>query len=258
MTHRMIPVLLTSSVIAHDSGVRLQDPVQRQRLAMESVHRWSSLSPETPLVLCDGSGFDFSPLIEELPNAHQIECLRFQNDVATVRQYGRGYGEGEIVRHALEHSALIKASGAFIKCTSKLWVENFTECFQQWNGNLLLKAVFNNVFTPWEATTLAYIDTRFYAASIDTYRQHFLNAHLAVNAHAGNSLEECFKDKFVQAQFRGCLMSPPPVIFGVGGGTGNYYRNTPLRKQKERWRYKLAKCNPAFRSWFTSTNMTSK
>jgi branched-chain amino acid aminotransferase len=73
-----------------------------------------------------------------------------------------------------------------------------------------------------------------------------------------NSLEECFRDKFVQAQFRGCLMSPPPVIFGVGGGTGNYYRNTPLRKQKERWRYKLAKCNPAFRSWFTSTNMTSK
>jgi hypothetical protein len=224
---------------------------------MESVNQWSSISPNTPLVLCDGSGFDFSPLIAELPNAHQIECLQFQNDIAAVKQYGRGYGEGEIVRHALEHSELIKTTGAFIKCTSKLWVDNFSECLQQWNGNLLFKAVFNNVFSPWEPTTLSYIDTRFYAASIDIYRRYFLNAHLAVNAEAGKSLEECFKDRFVQAQFRGCLMSPPPIICGVGGGTGTYYRNTPLRKQKERCRYKLVKCDPAFKYWFTSTKKNS-
>lgn len=253
MKDEILPVLLTSSVVAHDRGVRLQDPLERQRLAMESVHQWLAISPDTPLVLCDGSGFDFAPLVADFPNAHQIECLSFHNEIAAVQQHGRGYGEGEIVRHAIEHSALIQAAGAFAKCTSKLWVENFAECMQQWNGDLLLKAVFNNAFTPWKPTTLAYIDTRFYAASIGTYRQRFLNAHLAVRAQYGHSLEECFKDVFLKAQLQGCLMAPPPVICGVGGGTGAYYRNTPLRKQKERWKYALAKCNPAFDSWFTST-----
>lgn len=251
MTHGTPPILLTSSVIAHDQGVRLQNPQERQRLAMESVHRWRAISPDTPLVLCDGSGFDFRPLVETLPNSAQIECLNFQNDVAIVQHCGRGYGEGEIVRHAIGHSALIQSAGSFAKCTSKLWVENFDECIQQWNGDLLLKGVFNNAFTPWKTTELAYIDTRFYIASISTYSKQFLHAHHAVHAQRGHSLEECFRDIFVQQQLHGCLMSPPPIICGVGGGTGTYYKNTPLRKQKERWKYALVKCSPSFRSWFS-------
>ena len=253
MTPPKLPLLLTSSVIAHDQGVRLKNPQERERLAMESVLQWRAISPDTPLVLCDASNFDFQPLIAHLPNAHQIECLSFQNDIAAVREFGRGYGEGEIVRYAIEHSALIQSAGGFAKCTSKLWVGNFAECMQQWNGDLLLKAVFTNPFTPWKPTTLAYVDTRFYAASVATYRRLFLDAHRAVRAQQGHSLEECFKDIFLQAQLRGCLMSPPPIINGVGGGTGVYYRNTPVRRQKERWKYALMKRNPAFSAWFTQT-----
>ncbi len=253
MTHGNPPLLLTSSVIAHDRGVRLQNPQERERLAMESVQRWRTISPDTPLVLCDGSSFDFRPLVQSLPNAHQIECLHFQNDIATVQQHGRGYGEGEIVRHAMEHSALIQSAGCFAKCTSKLWVDNFAECIQQWNGDLLLKGVFDNAFTPWKSTVLTYIDTRFYVASIDAYQRLFLYAHHAVRAQQGHSLEECFKDIFLQAQLQGCLMSPPPIICGVGGGTGVYYKNTPLRQQKERWKYALVKRNASFKAWFTET-----
>lgn len=251
MTRGTLPVLLTSSVIAHDQGVRLQDPQERQRLAIESVQRWRAMSPDTPLVLCDGSGFDFRPLVETIPNSAPIECLSFQNDVAAVQLHGRGYGEGEIVRHAIEHSALIQSAGYFAKCTSKLWVENFNECLQQWNGDLLLKGVFANAFTPWKSTVLTYIDTRFYVAKLSTYQRLFLHAHHAVRAQHGHSLEECFKDIFLQQQLRECLMSPPPIICGVGGGTGKYYKNTPLRKQKERWKYALVKHNPLFSSWFS-------
>lgn len=246
-----LPVLLTSSVIAHDKGVRLQNPLERQRLAMESVHRWREISPDTPLVLCDGSNFDFRPLIETLPNPDQIECLKFQNEVATVQHFGRGYGEGEIVRHALEHSTLIQSAGCFAKCTSKLWVENFAECLLQWNGELMFKGVFDNAFTPWKRTKLAYIDTRFYVASVDTYKKWFLNAHQSVRAQYGHSLEECFRDIFLQQQLQRCLMSPPPVIFGVGGGTGVYYKNTRLRQQKERWKYALIKREALYKPWFT-------
>ncbi len=253
MTNAKLPVLLTSSVIAHDKGVRLVDPQERARLAMESVERWSFISPTTPLVLCDGSGFDFRPLVRALPNAHQIECLHFQNDIAAVQQYGRGYGEGEIIRYALQHASLIQSAGAFAKCTSKLWVENFSECVNQWTGDFLFKGVFENAFSPWRRTSLAYIDTRFYIARKNAYEKIFLDAHESVQADRGQSLEECFRDVFLEKQLSGCLMSHLPVISGVGGGTGTYYKNTRLRQHKERCRYSLIKMNPNFKYWFSKT-----
>ncbi len=245
-----IPILLTSSVVAHDKGVRLQDPVERARLALESIQQWRAIAPDNPLVLCDGSGFDFQPLVTTLPGSGQIECVHFQNNVELVKQHGRGYGEGEIVRHAIANSTLIQFAGCFAKCTSKLWVENFNVCMQPWNGRLLMKGVFDHVFSPLKATTLAYIDTRFYTMDVQTYRQHFLHAHEAIRTQDGYGLEESFRDIFLNKQLQGCLMSPPPVICGVGGGTGAYYRNTPLRQLKEKWRYQLVKRSPLFQLWF--------
>mgnify|MGYP005805361767 CR=1 FL=1 len=248
---RRIPILLTSSVVAHDKGVRLQDPEERARLAMESILKWRAIAPMNPLVLCDGSDFDFSPSVSTLEGSGAVECLHFRNDVDLVQLHGRGYGEGEIVRYALEHSQLIQSAGCFAKCTSKLWVENFHECISQWNGDLLLKGVFSNVFSPRKATELAYIDTRFYVASVDTYRRFFVRAHHAIRSKEGHGLEETFREIFLNNKLKGRLMCPPPIICGVGGGTGVYYKNTPIRRLKEKWRYALTKRHPLFKRWFS-------
>lgn len=249
-THR-IPILLTSSVVAHDKGVRLHDPGERARLAMESILRWRAIAPMNPLVLCDGSGYDFEPTVSTLLGSSPVECLHFHNDVDRIRLHGRGYGEGEIVRHAIEHSKLIQSAGCFAKCTSKLWVDNFNKCIRQWNGDLLLKGVFNNTFSPRKATKLAYIDTRFYVVSVDTYRRFFVHSHHTIRSEDGYGLEESFRDSFLDNNLKGCLMCPPPVICGVGGGTGVYYKNTPVRILKEKWRYALTKRHPLFKSWFS-------
>lgn len=246
-----IPILLTSSVVAHDKGVRLQDPAERARLAVESIQWWRTIAPRNPLVLCDGSGFDFHSTISALPGSGPVECLHFHNEVSLVKQYGRGYGEGEIVRHAIEHSELIQSARCFAKCTSKLWVENFDECIQQWNGDLLLKGVFNHVFSPQSSTELAYIDTRFYVVSLDTYWRFFVHAHHIIRTEDGYGLEESFRDIFLRNRLRGRLMCPPPTICGVGGGTGVYYKNTPVRRFKEKLRYALVKRNPLFKGWFS-------
>jgi hypothetical protein len=245
-----IPILLTSSVVAHDKGVRLQDPTERARLAMECVQQWRSIAPRNPLVLCDGSGFDFQPFLSTLPGSAPVECLHFQNNAERVQKHGRGYGEGEIVCYAIKHSKLIQSAGCFAKCTSKLWVENFGACMQPWNGRLLMKGVFNHAFSPRKATTLAYIDTRFYAMDVQIYQRHFLQAHKSIRAQDGYGLEESFRDIFLKTQLSSCLMSPPPVVCGVGGGTGTYYKSTKLRQFKEELRYQLVKRNPLFRSWF--------
>jgi hypothetical protein len=245
-----IPILLTSSVTAFDKGVHLQDAGQRASYALESINRWRQLAPLNPLVLCDGSNFDFSPVVASVTNSTSIECLSFQNNIDRVQRQGRGYGEGEIVRFAIENSSFIQNSGCFAKCTSKLWVDNFSQCMGQWNNAMLLKGVFHNAFSPIHSKQFAYIDTRFYAMDVEIYNSHFLYAHEAIETSSGYGLEECFRDVYLSLGCPSSLMGAPPVICGVGGGTGTYYKNSKLRKIKERLRYALIRSDPLYKSWF--------
>jgi hypothetical protein len=248
---RNIPILLTSSVIAHDTGVNLLDPHARAQHAIESVRYWRKFAPSNPLVLCDGSGFDFTPLVAKLSFGKMIECISFQNNSSLVQQHGRGYGEGEIIKFALKNSKFILSNSSFVKCSSKLWVENFSECMKQWNGKALFKGVFNHTFSLGKVTQFSYIDTRFYAINIETYEQSFIHAHENIKKTMGHGLEECFADIYINQSHPAYLMHTPPVICGVGGGIGKYYKNTFLRGSKERLRYRFLKHHPIFKSWFS-------
>jgi hypothetical protein len=245
-----IPILLTSSVIAYDKGVALKDTDERARLALQSVEEWLKIDPTLPLVLCDGSSFDFSEQIARRFPQARIECLPFENNQELVKRYGRGYGEGEIVRYALHHSTLIAQAGCFAKCSSKLWVENFHDCVRHWNGHLLLKGVFLNVFSPTRRTEFSYVDTRFYVASAEAYARYFEDAHLQIGKRKGYGLENSFHDIVLTQGILHSLSRVAPVICGVGGGIGTYYRNPPLRRLKEDLRLWLAKRNPAFGDLF--------
>lgn len=250
MKRQKIPVLLTSSVIPHDTGVALKDTQERIRLTLDSIGEWLKIDSAICIVVCDGSNHDFSlSIAERYPDA-AIECLYFENQQDLVRSHGRGYGEGEIVRYALAHSRVIAQAGCFAKCTAKLWVPNFAQCAADWHTGIRLKAVFLDVFSPLRPTRLAYIDTRFYIASCESYREHFESAHYQIRASDGHGLEECFRDVFLQHRFPSSLFRVPPIICGVGGGTGSYYRNPLKRRIKERFRLALVRMNQQFRDYF--------
>ena len=247
-----IPILLTSSVIAYDNGVALKDTNARIDLAIESVMQWHRIDPDLPLVLCDGSNYDFTSRVKECLPSALVECLRFENDQDKVRLLGRGYGEGEIVRYAIRNSKFIKSAGNFAKCTSKLWVDNYPECAQAWNGNLLLKGVFENVFSMNKRVKFSYIDTRFYICSTSTYESLFIDAHLGVRKKKGHGLEDCFHEIVTSQSLRNCLFLTPPIICGVGGGTGKHYKHSVKRKIKEKIRNWLVRANPNYKSLFSN------
>ncbi|MFN4360472.1 MAG: hypothetical protein ACK4F4_07070 [Hylemonella sp.] len=244
------PVLLTSSVVVHDTGVALRDTDERLRLTLESVGEWLRVDPELQLVICDGSGFDFSESVRQRYPSAKVECLFFQNDPEAVRLLGRGYGEGEIVRYAIEHSHLIAQAGCFAKCTAKLWVENYRDCLAEWDGRLCLKGVFLDAFSLFRPTTLAYIDTRFYIAEVRMYRELLLEAHSRVDKDQNYGLEEAFRDAVFATGLTGVLWRTPPVIEGVGGGIGVSYRNPFKRIIKEKLRSLLVQCHPKFTALF--------
>lgn len=249
MNSRLPPLLLTSCVIVSDHSVNLKDKDARIRLTLESMEKWLAISPGLRLVVCDGSGYDFSEVVlQHFPGAH-IECLSFRNDAQKVVIYGKGYGEGEIVNYALAHSAYLKESDYFAKCTAKLWVENFSDCLAGWNGSCLLKGYFADVFS-FKPTRFDYIDTRFYLVSKAFYAKYLAATYLKVHSDRGISLEHCFRDAILEQRLSGVLFSVAPVICGVGGGSGTYYRNNLKRRIKEAIRLWLVRRNKSFSRLF--------
>lgn len=243
------PILLTSSAFVADYAVKLKDPALRINHTIESVEKWLSVAPGIHLVICDGSGFDFSRIInDKFPQAN-IECLFFETDKNLVQFHGKGYGEGEIIKHALLNSTSLKQSDFFVKCTAKLWVQNFQDCLDEWNGIFLCKATFLNVFSI-KSTILDHIDTRFYMVNKDFYMKYFFAAHLHLGGTTGLSIEDTFLESVLVNGMKKVLFNTPPVICGVGGGTGKYYNNTLTKIIKEILRAKFVKNNPNFRHLF--------
>lgn len=245
-----IPLLLTSSAVAHDRNVVLVDTAERVRLTLESIAQWRKIRPKAALVVCDGSSYDFKQDVARLFPDSNIECLSFENPQDLVQKYGRGYGEGEIVKFALENSHYIQTAGCFAKCSAKLWVSNFDAAMSAWNGRMLSKGVFLNVFTPFKPTVWLHTDTRFYVANTDFYQTYFLNAHHLLGINLGDSLEECFKQKILENNLTQLMFQRPPLIEGVGGGIGRAYRTPLHRRLKELLRLNLVRRNYFFSKLF--------
>jgi hypothetical protein len=247
------PVLLiTSCVIIADDDVVLRDPKDRIKHTLEAIEHWLSVAPTLPIVICDGSNFDFLSTLQERFPGVDFECLYFQNSIENVKAQGKGYGEGEIIEYALEHSKWIKDTDYFIKCTGKLWVENFHECLKTFNGEFKGSAYFRNVFSFFKKTSFEYIDTRFYMSSVTFYKQYFMKAYELVGLADRKSIEHVFKDILLKEQFKGILFSTHPVICGVGGGHGKYYKNSLKRRIKDYFRLNLIKNTIRYKPLFNS------
>jgi len=243
------PILLTSSVIAMDSSVALKDQDSRIFHTLESISKWAEISPANQFVICDGSGFDFSPLLKErFPNLN-IESIHFMNNVDLIKKHGKGYGEGEIIRYALAHSHFLQNADCFVKCTAKLWVNNFMACLHQWNGEFACKAFFANVYS-FKTTTLEYIDTRFYISKKSFYLTHLSRAYESLAEGEGSSIEDEFLKVLRGLSLKRYMFSNPPVVSGVGGGSGKYYNSSFIRNIKEMLRTKLVMHNSKFRELF--------
>lgn len=243
------PILLTSSVIAMDTSVALKNQELRIFHTLESIAKWSKISPNNQFVICDGSGFDFAPLLKERFPTLNIESIHFMNEEDLIKKHGKGYGEGEIIRYALAHSHFLKETDWFIKCTAKLWVENFIPCLKQWNGSFLCKAFFSNVFS-FKETSLEYIDTRFYMVSKKFYRENFSDLYINLGIDDGSSIETEILKRLRQLNLNNFIFKTPPIISGVGGGSGRYYNTSFLRRFKESIRCKLVSRNSKFKNLF--------
>jgi hypothetical protein len=220
---RDVPVLLTSAIKVSAQQTVLTDSDARLALTLQSIEHWRRIPGVRQVVVCDGSGFDLSAHIKGQGAQGLAECevLAFTNDAAMVKARGKGFGEGQIVQHALAHSRILAGAPSFAKCTGKLWVPNFADCCAHFNGSALFD--FRGGLAPDR------IDTRFYMVSRSFYDEHLAKAHQLVNDSAGFHLEHAFLQMLGGMPARSFISAVVPRILGVSGSDGTTAQHNALR-----------------------------
>jgi hypothetical protein len=173
------------------------------------------------IIVCDGSGVDMSSYLQQLNESGDtditFETLCFHNDAPLVMQRGKGYGEGQIVQHALTHSRFLAEADSFAKCTAKLWVTNAAACLRHYNGTAAINL---HGFIP------TCVDTRFYICSKAFYASYLSGCHLSVDEARGQYLEHSFFESIRGTRIYRNTIFPTPTIVGVSGTTGSLHQSS--------------------------------
>jgi hypothetical protein len=181
----------------------------------------------------------------------ELEFLQVKPSPRTTLQ-GKGFGEGDLIRQALEHSHILGDAEEFVKITGKLYalggIEGLTggvsgEFYQGMVGESngiacsrrLICGVYRNSMAtsalgflrrrmriPWgaiAAVPAGWIDTRFYRVSRSLYKESLLHSHERVQDALGYTLENAFHDDLdYQEGIR--MIRSTPVIIGTSGTFG--------------------------------------
>lgn len=172
------------------------------------------------IVYCDNSApesiiFDE---VKQYAKTHHVkfEVLSFKGDEAKISEKGKGFGEGEITKYALENSKLLSEDGYFIKLTGRLFIDNLSVIMKKVSCK---KAYFN---IP-NHTERGMCDTRFYAVPVSMYKEYFLDAYQNVNDGSGHYYEHVFLDVIRKYHLKTYNFPVYPLYKGVSGSAGSSY-----------------------------------
>ena len=200
--------------------VFMADPEERLRQHMLGLSGWILDKSFYNIVIVENSNFKLNlDRLKQIGKEYNknIEYYSFDHSLK-AKEYGKGYGEGELVQKAFESSGILRSSSRFTKINGKLYLPFYEFCY-----------TFNKL--PFEFFNMhrmgdkIVFDTRFYCVNTDFYRHHLYNAHEEVNDHLTNYLEHVFYEK-VKDKLN--YWTPiEPVVFGKSGSFDGSYGEYP-------------------------------
>ena len=103
----------------------------------------------------------------------KLEILSFQGDAQMILQKGKGYGEGEILKYAIDNSKLIEKEDYIIKLTGRLTVSNLDK--------IIKMATKQEMFINKLSIKGKIADTRLYIVKKDIYEKVFADIYLEID-----------------------------------------------------------------------------
>jgi hypothetical protein len=223
-TDERLPILLTSAIRVAAQRTKLSDASARMAATIRAISCWMDMCRDTEFVFCDGSGFDASRDFKASRSidSTRMEVITFENDRSQVQEKGKGFGEGQITKYALENSSILKSAKSFAKCTGKLGVDNFLSCRRAYNGT----AGFSYI----GFLSVVAIDTRFFIVQKNFFNANLLESYVNCDDSRGKYLENVYLDSLNTIDRKAWMLSVYPRICGLSGTSGKEYENGRLKQ----------------------------
>jgi len=220
--NRQAPLLITVALKVHAKHTVLTSQQERELLYMESCLRWLTETSLTHFIFCDNShaltDTFMLPLKQKADALNKtIEFLQFDGSHNLIKKKGKGFGEGELIKYALQNSKFLKESSGFYKITGKLFVENFNALHLKMN----LSQNYMRRDTAKMEGSIA-IDSRFFYMQKEFYEKNISDLYKQVDDDNGVYIERLIYQKLLPLQ---AVENFPqlPMITGVSGSTGQNY-----------------------------------
>lgn len=228
---KMHTVLLITGCISPNSQTPqlvLKDSDIRRQQYIDSIKYYIKYGHVKNIVYCDNSGAETEQGLSELAEKRgkRFEWISFYGDTGKTVQFGKGFGECEIVNYALLYSDLIKQCEYLVKVTGRLIVKNL---------NILLKLSKKGIcFCPNRTEdSRFYINTRIYMMPIEAYNLYFQKAADYIDDTNNVYLEHAFGICVEKNEVRFKKFLFAPWVEGISGSTGRIYKPSVISYLKD-------------------------
>lgn len=198
----------------------------RNITAKASVFFWAAHGIEK-IVIADATGGtllnDDEVLLIKQMGIDVEQIAYFQNETL-IKLRGKGYGEGELIKFALENSTFLKNENNFFKCTGKVYCRNFLTVVEMIQQNDV-----KNIFWRYlgEGDSLKqWADMRFFYTTKKFCEEFLIPAYLLSDDSKDEAVEyfcfNLFNEKLSPAK------TLRPLLSGFAGGTGSQYFDLSL------------------------------
>ena len=244
MDHSNAVTLVVTSAIRPPADMpflRLADPQQRLFQTYCSLICWIRETQITSIILCDNTGpqYSFSGIAELADQHHkQLEILTFVGCHDRTLSQGKGYGEGEIMKHVMGHSRFLLEGTAFYKVTGRIFVENFDALHDAHADQSVVFGLWPHM-APWKKALLSAagksaplasclpvirkvsLPTTFYKCTRHYYKDNLIDRFRQVDDSNGYFLEHALMRPLFKNGFE--VFSTQPCLVGVSASKGTPY-----------------------------------
>ena len=228
-------LVITSTVYVSAPNTVLVDPEERKKQYHDSIQFFIKESPITKIIVCDNSGYRYPETNYDLARSHnkEIELLSFQGNSELVANYGKGYGEGEIMQFILLNSLLIRKVEGFLKVTGRLKLINVTQLLgkcNHWENYFMPISLLRPRFMLPKAARCC-VEVRVYYTTKAFFRDVLFYAYKEVSDKNTFFMEHAYHNAMEMSSVNVKCFSVAPEIIGMSGSNGWIFKERSLLKK---------------------------
>jgi len=228
-------LIITSSVYVSARYTAVTEPKQREAQYMDSIIFFIMESPVKKIIVCDNSGYSYPESLYTLAKLHakEIELLSFHGNSRLVEEYGKGFGEGEIMEFVLLNSLLIKEVEGFLKVTGRLKLVNIAKLLRRsdhWENYFMPISLLRPRFLVPRAARPC-VEVNVYYSTKVLFMDVLLSAYKEVRDDHVFFLEHAYYKAIARSSAIVKCFSVAPEITGISGSNGWILKKrSPLKK----------------------------